>query len=89
MVNLLEKFSVRAGDAPIKLLKVIKNPVTDYLPPGCKKTLFSFKADQVVRPSVIAKKADNGPHCVSKSVFSFYKEPICTVEFLYLYRNFL
>jgi len=64
MVNLLEKFSIRAGDAPIKLLKVIKNPVTDYLPPGCKKTLLTFKADAVVRPDAIAKKADEGPHCI-------------------------
>ena len=64
MVNLLEKFSVRAGDAPIKLLKVIKNPVTNYLPPGCKKTLFTFKAGDVVRPSEIAKRANQGPHCV-------------------------
>jgi len=64
MVNLLEKFSVRAGDAPIKLLKVIKNPVTDYLPPGTKTTLFSFKADSVIRSSAIAKQADHGPYCV-------------------------
>ena len=59
MVNLLEKFSVRAGDAPIKLLKVIKNPVTNYLPPGCKKTLFTFKADGVVRPRKVFKQLFN------------------------------
>ena len=59
MVNLLEKFSVRAGDAPIKLLKVIKNPVTNYLPPGCKKTLFTFKADGVVRPRQVFKTFQN------------------------------
>ena len=69
MVNLLEKFSIRAGDAPIKLLKVIKNPVTDYLPPGCKKTLLTFKADAVVRPDAIAKKADEGPHCIGTFIF--------------------
>ena len=79
MVNLLEKFSVRAGDAPIKLLKVIKNPVTQYLPPGCKKTLFSFKADSVVRPSAIAKKAENGPHCVG---MLFFKNEILLIFFL-------
>ena len=72
MVNLLEKFSIRAGDAPLKLLKVIKNPVTDYLPPGCKKTLFSFKAPSVVRSSVIAKKADHGPHCVGNIDYIFH-----------------
>jgi len=64
MVQLLQKFSVRAGDAPIKLLKVIKNPVTDYLPPGCKKTLFSYKTDKLVRPREIAEMAGESPHCV-------------------------
>jgi len=64
MVNLLEKFSIRAGDAPIKLLKVIKNPVTDYLPPGCKKTLFSYKTEKVIRPIEIAEQAGDAPHCV-------------------------
>ena len=63
MVNLLEKFSIRAGDAPIKLLKVIKNPVTDHLPP-CKKVLFSYKADRVCRPNVLAEEAGDKPYCV-------------------------
>ncbi|KCV67222.1 hypothetical protein H696_06358, partial [Fonticula alba] len=37
MVQLLHKLSVRAADGPEKLLKVIKNPVTDHLPIGVRK----------------------------------------------------
>ncbi|XP_057665255.1 ribosomal RNA small subunit methyltransferase NEP1 [Diorhabda carinulata] len=46
MVQLLHKFSVRAEDGP-KLLKVIKNPITDHLPVGVKKIGTSFGAKQV------------------------------------------
>ena len=66
MVQLLEKFSIRAGDGNFKLLKVIKNPVTDYLPPGCKKTLLSYKTDKLVKPIDIAEKAGDTPHCIGK-----------------------
>jgi len=34
MVQLLYKLSIRAANGPEKLLKVIKNPITDHLPPG-------------------------------------------------------
>ncbi|XP_017891814.1 ribosomal RNA small subunit methyltransferase NEP1, partial [Ceratina calcarata] len=44
---LLHKYSVRASDGPMKLLKVIKNPVTDHLPVGCKKIGLSFSAKYV------------------------------------------
>ncbi|XP_035691210.1 ribosomal RNA small subunit methyltransferase NEP1-like [Branchiostoma floridae] len=50
MVQLLHKFSIRASDGPNKLLKVIKNPVTDHLPTGCTKIGMSFHADSVVNP---------------------------------------
>ena len=36
-VQLLHKLSVRASSGPEKLLNVIKNPVTNHLPVGCKK----------------------------------------------------
>ncbi|XP_060092846.1 ribosomal RNA small subunit methyltransferase NEP1 [Heteronotia binoei] len=56
MVQLLHKFSVRAADGPQKLLKVIKNPVTDHLPVGCMKigTSFSVPAVTDVRDLVPA-----------------------------------
>lgn len=44
MVQLLHKFSVRANDTSAKLLHVIKNPITDHLPVGCKKVSMSFSS---------------------------------------------
>ncbi|XP_059487320.1 ribosomal RNA small subunit methyltransferase NEP1-like isoform X2 [Neocloeon triangulifer] len=50
MVQLLHRFSVRASDGPVKLLKVIKNPVESHLPVGCRKLLMSFSANQIKHP---------------------------------------
>ncbi|XP_073409083.1 ribosomal RNA small subunit methyltransferase NEP1 [Dendrobates tinctorius] len=47
MVQLLHKLSVRAADGPQKLLKVIKNPITDHLPAGCVKISTSFQGESV------------------------------------------
>ncbi|KAI9090958.1 Alpha/beta knot methyltransferase [Phlyctochytrium arcticum] len=41
MVQLLHKLSIRAVNGPDKLLKVIKNPITDHLPPNCRKITMS------------------------------------------------
>lgn len=37
LVQLLHKLSIRSVNGPEKLLKVIKNPITDHLPTGCRK----------------------------------------------------
>ena len=37
MVQLLHKLTIRASDGPMQLLRVVKNPVTQYLPVGCPK----------------------------------------------------
>ncbi|CAN7985391.1 unnamed protein product, partial [Ixodes pacificus] len=50
MVQLLHKLCIRAGSGSVKLLKVIKNPVTDWLPVGCKKVMMSLHAEKLVRP---------------------------------------
>ncbi|KAI9297180.1 Nep1-domain-containing protein [Neoconidiobolus thromboides FSU 785] len=44
MVQLLHKLSVRSTTSNEKLLKVIKNPITDHLPSNCKKICFSYDA---------------------------------------------
>ncbi|XP_036394176.1 ribosomal RNA small subunit methyltransferase NEP1 [Megalops cyprinoides] len=44
MVQLLHKLSVRAADGPQRLLRLIKNPVSDHLPPGCPRFGTSFSA---------------------------------------------
>jgi len=62
-VQLLHKFSVKASDSSIKLLKVIKNPITDHLPIGCKKLLMSYTAERVAKPSEIIPESDE-PICV-------------------------
>lgn len=50
MVQLLHKMSVRASDGSMKLLKVIRNPVSDHFPPGIKKIGTSFQAKNLVNP---------------------------------------
>ena len=34
--------SVRANETSVKLMKVIKNPISDHLPVGCKKYAMSY-----------------------------------------------
>ncbi|CAF0777617.1 unnamed protein product [Brachionus calyciflorus] len=55
MVQLLHKLSIRAADTSQKLMKVIKNPITDHLPVGCPKYTMSFHADKVENVSEFAK----------------------------------
>lgn len=49
-VQLLHKFSVRATETSIKLLKVIRNPIMDHLPVGCRKLATSYSSDKFVKP---------------------------------------
>ena len=58
MVQLLHKHSIHSTTSQEKLLKVIKNPITDHLPPNSRKVTLSFDAPVVrVRDYV----ADLGP----------------------------
>jgi len=59
MVQLLHKFSVRASDTSMKLLKVIKNPVTNHLPVGVKKITMSFSTDKIVQPRELFPKTED------------------------------
>ncbi|XP_018328143.1 ribosomal RNA small subunit methyltransferase NEP1 [Agrilus planipennis] len=59
MVQLLHKFSVRASDGNMKLLKVIKNPVTDHLPVGVKKICMSFSSNKVVNPRELVPQTED------------------------------
>jgi rRNA small subunit pseudouridine methyltransferase Nep1 len=47
MVQLLHTLSIRSTTSPEKLLKVIRNPITDHLPPNCRKVTLSFDAPVV------------------------------------------
>lgn len=47
MVQLLHKLSIRSIDGPEKLIKVIKNPLSDHLPPNIRKITLSGDAPTV------------------------------------------
>ncbi|KAH9822447.1 nucleolar essential protein 1 [Melampsora americana] len=47
MVQLLHQLSIRSTTGKEKLLKVIKNPITDHLPPNSHKITLSFDAKPV------------------------------------------
>ncbi|XXH01140.1 hypothetical protein Hte_007492 [Hypoxylon texense] len=48
MVQLLHRLSIRSTNSQEKLLRVIQNPITDHLPPNCRKITLSFD-EQTVR----------------------------------------
>lgn len=64
MVQLLHKLSIRSTTSPEKLLKVIKNPVTQYLPPNCRKITLSWDAPVVNVREYIAKLEPDESICV-------------------------
>lgn len=47
IVQLLHRLSIRSTTSEEKLLNVIKNPITDHLPPNCRKVTLSFNAPVV------------------------------------------
>lgn len=47
MVQLLHRLSIRSTNSQEKLLKVVKNPITDHLPANCRKVTLSFDAPVV------------------------------------------
>lgn len=56
IVQLLHKLSIRAADTSQKLMKVIKNPVENHLPAGCRKYCTSFTAEKVVHVNEFASQ---------------------------------
>lgn len=67
MAQLLFKLSIRASNGPTKLLKVIKNPVTDHLPPNARIILLSVTGRLVSMPQLVPtlpKGKDGKPETV-------------------------
>ncbi|EDQ91515.1 uncharacterized protein MONBRDRAFT_15167 [Monosiga brevicollis MX1] len=65
MVQLLHDLSIAAKGSSQKLLKVIKNPITDHLPTGCLKIGTTYQAKKLVRARDFAtKNAMDKPVCV-------------------------
>ncbi|CAK8575261.1 unnamed protein product [Lathyrus sativus] len=48
MLELLQKLSISAAGKREKLLRTIKNPVTEHLPPNSRKAGLSFSSDKLV-----------------------------------------
>lgn len=67
-VQLLHKLSVRAADGPQRLLRLIKNPVSDHLPPGCPRIATSFSAGEAVCPRTVVP--EEGPAAVVVGAFA-------------------
>jgi len=64
MVQLLHKYHISAADSSVKLIKVIKNPITDHLPPGCRKILMSYSSSEPPRkPSTLVPTSEE-PICI-------------------------
>ncbi|KAL9625071.1 MAG: hypothetical protein Q9160_000800 [Pyrenula sp. 1 TL-2023] len=64
MVQLLHKLSIRSTNSEEKLLKVIKNPISDHLPPNCRKVTLSFDAEIVRVKDYIEQLAPKESICV-------------------------
>lgn len=47
LVQLLHKFTIRANESTVRLMHVIKNPISDHLPVGCRKIAMSFSSKKV------------------------------------------
>ncbi|KAI1370288.1 nucleolar essential protein 1 [Hypoxylon crocopeplum] len=47
MVQLLHRLSIRSTNSQEKLLRVIQNPITDHLPPNCRKITLSYDESTV------------------------------------------
>ncbi|KAK7719254.1 18S rRNA pseudouridine methyltransferase [Botryosphaeria dothidea] len=64
MVQLLHRLSIRSTTSQEKLLKVIKNPITDHLPPNSRKVTLSFDAPVVRCREYIEDLDPNQSVCV-------------------------
>ncbi|XP_017872161.1 PREDICTED: ribosomal RNA small subunit methyltransferase NEP1 [Drosophila arizonae] len=71
MVQLLHKFQVRANETSRRLMSVIKNPITDHLPVGCKKYAMSYSGRLVTNCRELVPKGEEGS--------SAYEEPVVIV----------
>lgn len=65
MVQLLHKLSIRStASSATKLLKVIKNPITDHLPAKCHKITLSHDAPTVKVADYVGRLDDDTSLCV-------------------------
>jgi rRNA small subunit pseudouridine methyltransferase Nep1 len=72
MTQLLHKLKVKAGSESTTLLKVIKNPVSQYLPPGTRCYGFSCEGTLYKPTAFVREVLPEQPHGASSS-------PVCFV----------
>eukprot|EP01095_Lingulamoeba_sp_RSL-Kostka_P017921 TRINITY_DN95_c0_g1_i1.p1 TRINITY_DN95_c0_g1~~TRINITY_DN95_c0_g1_i1.p1 ORF type:complete len:226 (-),score=73.31 TRINITY_DN95_c0_g1_i1:280-957(-) len=80
MVQLLFKMSIRASDGNEKLLKVIKNPVTDHLPPGSRKIGLSEKGDLIDIDDYVSNLPEDEPVVMAIGAYAHGRENVDYVE---------
>ncbi|XP_031486346.1 ribosomal RNA small subunit methyltransferase NEP1-like [Nymphaea colorata] len=61
---LLQKLSVRASNGSNKVLRTVKNPVTNYLPANCRRIGLSRSAPRVVNLRDYVNAASDDEHLV-------------------------
>ncbi|RDW68103.1 nucleolar essential protein 1 [Coleophoma cylindrospora] len=64
MVQLLHRLSIRSTNSQEKLLRVIPNPISDHLPPNCRKVTLSFDAPLVKVREYVESVGENESICV-------------------------
>ena len=64
MVQLLHKLSIRSTTSSEKLLRVVKNPVSQYLPHDCRKVTLSWEAPVVNMREFVGSLKDGESLCV-------------------------
>ncbi|MED6174062.1 hypothetical protein PIB30_065308 [Stylosanthes scabra] len=64
MLELLQKLSISAAGKREKLLRTIKNPVTQYLPLNCRKIGLSYSSDKLVTMSDYVSTVPNNTDLV-------------------------
>jgi len=64
MVQLLHRLSIRSVNSNEKLLKVIQNPISDHLPPNCRKVTLSFDAELVKVRDYVERLNEDESICV-------------------------
>lgn len=69
-MQLLHKLSIRSVNGSEKLLKVIQNPVTDHLPPGCRRIVLSGDAPTVRLSSWTQTLPKEQPVCIVVGAFA-------------------
>ena len=73
-MQLLHKLSIRSLSSSEKLLKVIKNPVTDHLPIGCRKIVLSGDAPTVRLSQWSQTLPKDEPVCIIVGAFAHGKD---------------